>query len=231
MKIKRMNKALTRFVVVACLSIALLQTVRSEVFLDNTANRSQPLSSNGATISTGYGSPLYGLVFQVGNGANVLLTNIVAALTDPVANGQYNIQLSLYNVDAQNNPVGSPIVTSSTEFTIGAPIYLRFPLTSPSWNLSAGEMYMVTLSSDSVEPSLLWVTPSPAQPPTSSPWATFGEYRSTTPSGPSWTDSSVFGAIQMSGTVTAVPEPATWAMVALGIGTLLGSRRLRRRSS
>jgi len=46
-----------------------------------------------------------------------------------------------------------------------------------------------------------------------------------------WANSNPSGDIAAIGYATAVPEPSTWALLAMGIGTLIVGLRLRRRSS
>jgi hypothetical protein len=178
---------------VGVLLLAWAGQAHSEVVLDNTAQGTEVLTRSGAPMNIAM-SYRCGLVFQVGSQRDLTLNQVRLGLGKGGDNDAF--YLSLYEVDTNNNPVGSPIAQHTL---YGGPpynpAYLTFTLTTNGWNALRNRRYFLQVQCWGT--GAVWATADPPQPPTSGPWASFVGYRRASVAG--WETN--YGAIQ----IDAVP--------------------------
>jgi hypothetical protein len=158
--------------------------------------------------------------------------------------GTANVKLSLYSDNGLGTP-GSALAQSDTLAVSGGPTVFSFDLSqggtttsSGNWtNISPGNYWFVASSSDSVN----WVnsasgsTPSEFSPtninvgPASPSGWSYVATKFTTNGGSTWSPSISGPAQNLSISVTAIPEPGTWAAMAIFAGgaAYAGWRRRR----
>jgi hypothetical protein len=135
-----------------------------------------------------------GVVFQVGGQRDLILNQVRLGLTGPNGDLYY---LSLYEVDANNNPVGLPLANDTFyAYPTYNPAYFSFTLTTNGWNALRNHRYFLQVQSWGT--TSLWATTDPAQPPTSGQWTSFVGYRRVSDS--SWIAETNYGAIEIEAT-------------------------------